>query len=78
MEYGKTCFRSYGSVQSTLSAAKDQCNQNSSCIMITDTSCDGKDLRTCIGPMIDSEIGTCVWYKGKNHKITFIFVGYYN
>ena len=52
----------------TDSAAKSSCNNDDNCKMVTDTACNGKEFKTCKGPITDSTIGSCAWSKGKRLK----------
>ena len=65
-EAGKSCHRSSGETYGSVSAAKLACNQDSNCKMVANTRCDGKHFKTCMGPIIDSTLGSCVWNKGNN------------
>ena len=67
-EAGKSCHRSSGETYGSVSAAKLACNQDSNCKMVANTRCDGKHFKTCMGPIIDSTLGSCVWNKGNNKK----------
>ena len=69
------CSGAYIQTYPSLADAKQACNQNKECGVITDFDCDGDQWATCKGNgVFSSSSGSCSWVKSKYGKIEYLSI----